>query len=202
MILGEPIEQPTYSLAAHLIGWVYHFSNGVTFGVTYVAMIGNARNRSRLSAVLHWCGAHSTACPGPGDFRRVDGQRLAFAKPPARLRSGRQPGVPPISCRPAFPPAQHLPQVMLQVIDVIDEQPGQGDFGPATDPTGRTPAVLRHAIGDVQEVRVVGPPQVDQVGPLGTLVALDADPLLLLIAEEMLPGGDWPRTKRWWLLIR
>jgi len=26
MILGEPSEQPRYSLAAQLIGWTYHFS--------------------------------------------------------------------------------------------------------------------------------------------------------------------------------
>jgi hypothetical protein len=52
MILGEPVEQPTYSLAAHLIGWTYHFSNGVTFGMMYVAMIGSARRRSWLWAVL------------------------------------------------------------------------------------------------------------------------------------------------------
>lgn len=52
MILGEPVEQPAYSMAAHLIGWAYHFSNGVTFGVMYVAMIGNARTRSWLWGVL------------------------------------------------------------------------------------------------------------------------------------------------------
>jgi hypothetical protein len=52
MILGEPVEQPDYSLAAHLAGWAYHFSNGVTFGVMYVAMIGDARRRSWLWAVL------------------------------------------------------------------------------------------------------------------------------------------------------
>ncbi|HEX8204071.1 MAG TPA: hypothetical protein VF590_26580, partial [Isosphaeraceae bacterium] len=27
MILGQPLEQPSYSLAAILIGWAYHFSN-------------------------------------------------------------------------------------------------------------------------------------------------------------------------------
>src|SRR5262249_6523209 len=79
---------------------------------------------------------------------------------------------------------------MLQVIDVIDEQPGQGDFGPAADPTGRTPALFRHAPGDVEQVRVERPPEVDQVGPAGRLVALDADPLLLLVAGEVLPGSD------------
>jgi hypothetical protein len=52
MILEEPVEQPTYSLAAHLIGWAYHFSNGVTFGMMYVALIGDPRRRSWLWAVL------------------------------------------------------------------------------------------------------------------------------------------------------
>jgi hypothetical protein len=52
MVLGEPAEQPTYSLTAHLVGWTYHFSNGVTFGVMYVALIGDARRRSWLWAVL------------------------------------------------------------------------------------------------------------------------------------------------------
>ena len=33
MILGEPVEQPSYSLAAQVLGWTYHFSNGCTFGV-------------------------------------------------------------------------------------------------------------------------------------------------------------------------
>lgn len=50
MILGQPIEQPSYSLAAHLIGWAYHFSNGITFGVMYAAMIGEASRR-------HWAWA-------------------------------------------------------------------------------------------------------------------------------------------------
>jgi hypothetical protein len=52
MILGDPVEQDGYSLAAHLVGWAYHFSNGVTFGVMYAAMIGNLRRRSWLWAVL------------------------------------------------------------------------------------------------------------------------------------------------------
>src|SRR5262245_9826599 len=52
MILGEPVEQPQYTLTAHLIGWAYHFSNGITFGVMYVAMIGDAKRRSWLWAVL------------------------------------------------------------------------------------------------------------------------------------------------------
>ncbi len=39
MVLGQPIEQPSYSLAAQIIGWVYHFSNGATFGIMYLALI-------------------------------------------------------------------------------------------------------------------------------------------------------------------
>jgi len=51
MILGEPVEQTSYSLAAQAAGWVYHFSNGATFGVMYVAMIGDAARRHWLWAV-------------------------------------------------------------------------------------------------------------------------------------------------------
>lgn len=52
MLLGEPIEQPEFSLAAHLLGWGYHFSNGATFGIMYVAMIGEASRRSWGWAVV------------------------------------------------------------------------------------------------------------------------------------------------------
>jgi hypothetical protein len=52
MLLDEPVEQARYSPAAHLIGWAYHFSNGITFGVMYLALIGDARRRSWLWAVL------------------------------------------------------------------------------------------------------------------------------------------------------
>jgi hypothetical protein len=40
MILGLPTEPTHYSAAAHLIGWAYHFSNGMTFGVMFVAILG------------------------------------------------------------------------------------------------------------------------------------------------------------------
>ena len=50
MVLGEPIEQPAYSTAAHVIGWIYHFSNGATFGVMYLAIVGDGRRR-------HWAWA-------------------------------------------------------------------------------------------------------------------------------------------------
>ena len=51
MILGEPREQASYSLAAHALGWTYHFSNGLTFGVMYAAMIGDPSRRSWFWAV-------------------------------------------------------------------------------------------------------------------------------------------------------
>ncbi len=55
MILGEPFDATTpdaqFSLAAHVIGWIYHFSNGITFGVMYVALVGDASRRSWLWAV-------------------------------------------------------------------------------------------------------------------------------------------------------
>ena len=52
MILGQPIEQPAYSLAAQVTGWAYHFSNGATFGIMYIAMIGAAETRRWAWAVL------------------------------------------------------------------------------------------------------------------------------------------------------
>jgi hypothetical protein len=52
MILGLPIEQTSYSFAAQILGWLYHFSNGATFGVMYVAMIGDATRRHWAWAVL------------------------------------------------------------------------------------------------------------------------------------------------------
>jgi hypothetical protein len=51
MVLGEPIEQSHYSIAAQVIGWLYHFSNGATFGVMYLALIGDTRRRHWLWAV-------------------------------------------------------------------------------------------------------------------------------------------------------
>ncbi len=52
MILGHPYTatqtDSQFTLADHLVGWTYHFSNGITFGVMYMAMIGNAVKRSWL----------------------------------------------------------------------------------------------------------------------------------------------------------
>ena len=37
MLLGTSSTTP----AAHVIGWIYHFSNGLTFGVMFAAMVGS-----------------------------------------------------------------------------------------------------------------------------------------------------------------
>jgi hypothetical protein len=56
MILDQPFDATTtdsqFTLAAHLVGWIYHFSNGITFGVMYMALVGEAARRSWLWAVL------------------------------------------------------------------------------------------------------------------------------------------------------
>jgi hypothetical protein len=52
MILGQPVEQGSYSLPAQLIGWFYHFSNGATFGMMYLAVIGDGARRHWAWAVL------------------------------------------------------------------------------------------------------------------------------------------------------
>jgi hypothetical protein len=55
MILGQPFTQTQtdsqFTLTAHIVGWIYHFSNGITFGVMYMAMIGDAGRRSWLWAI-------------------------------------------------------------------------------------------------------------------------------------------------------
>ncbi len=52
LILGEPVEQTLYSLAAQWVGWTYHFSNGATFGVLYLASIGDPRRRPWTWAIV------------------------------------------------------------------------------------------------------------------------------------------------------
>jgi hypothetical protein len=52
MVLGQPIDQPVYSLSTRIIGWIYHFSNGATFGVMYLALVSDARKRHWSWAVL------------------------------------------------------------------------------------------------------------------------------------------------------
>jgi hypothetical protein len=43
LLLGEPVEQASYSVTANVIGWGYHFSNGATFGVMFAAVYAGAR---------------------------------------------------------------------------------------------------------------------------------------------------------------
>src|SRR5438105_3269248 len=53
MILGEAFRgQTRFTLAQHVTGWTYHFSNGITFGVMYVALIGEPARRNWMWAVL------------------------------------------------------------------------------------------------------------------------------------------------------
>ena len=52
MVLGQPIEQSSYSLTTQVVGWIYHFSNGATFGVMYLALIGDPRRRHWSWAIL------------------------------------------------------------------------------------------------------------------------------------------------------
>jgi hypothetical protein len=56
LILGQPFDATTtdsqFTLTAHMLGWLYHFSNGITFGVMYMALVGDASRRSWLWAVL------------------------------------------------------------------------------------------------------------------------------------------------------
>jgi hypothetical protein len=51
MIMGQPVEQPLYSMLTQLVGWAYHFSNGLTFGIMYVALVGDANRRRWAWAV-------------------------------------------------------------------------------------------------------------------------------------------------------
>ena len=56
MILGHPFDvngagtqlDSQFTLLDHVVGWIYHFSNGITFGVMYLAIIGDATKRSWL----------------------------------------------------------------------------------------------------------------------------------------------------------
>jgi len=56
MILGQhyTLQQTDsqYKLLTHVVGWIYHFSNGVTFGIMYMALIGDPAKRSWLWAIV------------------------------------------------------------------------------------------------------------------------------------------------------
>jgi hypothetical protein len=71
MILGEPLRQAHYSLAAQLVGWAYHFSNGLTFGIMFVALVGRAEARHLGWGVLFAVGLELALLfsPYPGFFQ-------------------------------------------------------------------------------------------------------------------------------------
>jgi hypothetical protein len=56
MILGQSFtpqqSDSQFALTAHVVGWIYHFSNGLTFGVMYMAMVGDSTRRHWAWAVL------------------------------------------------------------------------------------------------------------------------------------------------------
>jgi hypothetical protein len=41
-----------FPLAAHVLGWIYHFSNGITFGIMFVAIVGQVTRRNWRVAIL------------------------------------------------------------------------------------------------------------------------------------------------------
>ncbi|MDB5331616.1 MAG: hypothetical protein JWP03_2767 [Phycisphaerales bacterium] len=56
MILGQPFtaqqSDSQFPLLTHVVGWAYHLSNGITFGVMYMALVGDAGRRSWLWAIV------------------------------------------------------------------------------------------------------------------------------------------------------
>ncbi|MEO7297604.1 MAG: hypothetical protein ABI042_03395 [Verrucomicrobiota bacterium] len=52
MILGQAVEQTHYSTFAQWLGWSYHFSNGIAFGVMYMALIGDGRRHWAWGVVM------------------------------------------------------------------------------------------------------------------------------------------------------
>jgi hypothetical protein len=67
MILGQP---DATSLGANVIGWLYHFSNGVTFGVMYAAMVNGQWRRLWWVAIVFAVGLELAMLftPYPGTF--------------------------------------------------------------------------------------------------------------------------------------
>ena len=41
LLLGQPIQQEHYSAGVVGLGWLYHFSNGLTIGIMYLALAGS-----------------------------------------------------------------------------------------------------------------------------------------------------------------
>ena len=81
MVLGQPIEQAQYSAATHAIGWIYHFSNGATFGVMYLGIVGDGAQRHWAWAVLFALGLELAMLltPYPAVFSIDVTPRFVFA---------------------------------------------------------------------------------------------------------------------------
>ena len=77
MILGQ---RDSSSLAANVIGWSYHFSNGITFGVMYAAMVNGQWRRLWWVAIVFAVGLEIAmlVTPYPATFGiRVTGVFIA-----------------------------------------------------------------------------------------------------------------------------
>jgi hypothetical protein len=90
MLLGQPLEQASYSAAVHLLGWTYHFSNGASFGIMYLAMIGDAGRRHWSWAVLMALGLEAAMLltPYPSVFSIAVTPRFVAATIAAHLIFG------------------------------------------------------------------------------------------------------------------
>src|SRR5205814_8344524 len=52
MALAQPLRQSAFCFAAHVVGWTLHFSDGLTFGIMYLALIGDGTRRHWIWAVV------------------------------------------------------------------------------------------------------------------------------------------------------
>ena len=71
MLLAKPLNQPHYSIGTQLLGWAYHFSNGLTFGIMYVALVGDPKTRQWPWGLLFAVGLElgMLFTPYPGFFQ-------------------------------------------------------------------------------------------------------------------------------------
>ena len=89
MILGEPLEQDSYAALAHLVGWAYHFSNGATFGVMYLALVGDALSQNERLAFFGRRPRLSWAAPAESLFvMKTPSSRPGMTLPHAMKRIG------------------------------------------------------------------------------------------------------------------
>jgi hypothetical protein len=87
-ILHQPDTRPT--LASNLVGWAYHFSNGLTFGIMYVALLGQPERRHWAWGILFAVGLELAMIytPYPTRFGMNVGAALVTVTRRARLIFG------------------------------------------------------------------------------------------------------------------